>query len=327
MTIEIVADGLANDTLLPVLVARGRRPGPVFGLSAAVHGNELNGIRVIHDVFQRLDVTTLRGTVVGIVAVNLPGLHAHEREIYRQFDLNRVFPGHPNGNVAQVYATRLLDRVIGCFDYLVDLHTASFGRVNSLYVRADLNNEVTRRMAIRQRPQIILHSRASDHTLRGAAMERGIPAITVEVGDPQRFQTRYVKLARAGIWDVLADAKMIPKKARPDAGDPILCASSKWIYTDRGGLLEVLPDVATRVEKGELIARQKNAFGDEIREYFAPYSGVVIGKSVNPVGPTGSRVLHLGQEMPPEHELHPTPSEAPVGEGVEDDVPGSSLEG
>ena len=202
-------------------------------MTAAVHGNELNGIRVIHDIMAKLNVAALRGTLVAVVCVNVPGFHAHEREIHRQFDLNQTFPGNPKGNVAEVYASRLLDRIIGEFDYLVDLHTASFGRVNSLYVRADLSDNTARNMALRQRPQIILHNRASDRTLRGAAMERGIPAITVEVGDPQRFQSRFIKATRAGVWSVLADAKMLPRRKQVEPKLPILCSSSEWIYTDR----------------------------------------------------------------------------------------------
>ncbi len=295
--IEIVADGLASDVLIPILVARGRKPGPVFGLTAAVHGNELNGIRVIHDFFEELDVAHLRGTLCGVVCVNIPGLHAHQREIYQSFDLNHTFPGSPSGNVAQLYANRLLDRIVDRFDYLVDLHTASFGRINSLYVRADLENEQTRMMATRLRPQIVVHNPASDYTLRGAAMERGIPAITVEVGDPQRFQAKYVKSTRLGIRDLLADAEMLPRKKRKDAPTPIFCKRSHWMYTDRGGLLEVIPSVATRVKEGETIAAVRDAFGDLIREYHAPQDGVVIGKSNNPISPTGSRILHIGFEM------------------------------
>jgi uncharacterized protein len=301
--VELVADGLAADILLPVLVARGRKDGPVFGLTAAVHGNELNGIRVIHDLFENLDVDNLRGILVAVVCVNVPGLHANERQIHGQFDLNHLFPGSEGGDVAQVYAFRFLDRVVSKFQFLVDLHTASFGRVNSLYVRADLSHPVTRRMAFGQNPEIIVHNPPSDRTLRGAAMERGIAAITVEIGDPQQFQPRYVKSTRAGLRSILAEAGMLPKRPGPEGPTPILCEASQWIYSDRGGLLEVLPATRVRVRKGDPIARVRNAFGDLIREYFAPYDGVVIGKSINPVSPTGSRVLHLGREMYPDHPL------------------------
>lgn len=292
--LELVANGLGQDILLPILVARGRREGPVFGLTAAVHGNELNGIRVIHDLVQRLDPEQLSGTLVAVVVVNVPGLHRHQRQFVEGGDLNHVFPGRLDGDVGEVYAHRVLDRIVSRFDYLVDLHTASFGRVNSLYVRADMTHPTTAAMAYLQRPQIIVHKPPSDYTLRGAAMDLGIPAITVEIGDPQKFQPSYVRSSQIGLRAVLAAAGMIPRRTLPEGPEPLLCEHSYWMYTDRGGLLEVMPEPRGRVVAEEPVAVLRNAFGDVVREYRAPEDGVVVGKSVNPVGQTGARILHLG---------------------------------
>lgn len=301
--VELVGDGLATGVRLPVLVARGAKPGPVFGITAGVHGNELNGIPVIHELFRAIDVGALAGTVVGVVTVNIPGLHLNQREFIDGNDLNRIMPGRANGSEAQVYAHRFLHRVLVDFNYLIDLHTASFGRVNSLYVRADLEDERTAAMAYLQRPQIIVHNHASDRTVRGAAMDMGIPAITVEIGDPQRWQRKFTDPALAGVTAVLKWAGLTDLTRNGHAGDvplqgPILCAQSEWMYTDRGGLLEVLPGLRHRVAKGELLARVSNAFGDPIREFRAPYDAVVVGKSTNPVGYTGARIVHLGREAP-----------------------------
>jgi predicted deacylase len=299
--VDLVANGLAQDILLPVLVARGKKDGPVFGLTAAVHGNELNGVRVIHDLMHHINPKRLRGTVVALAVVNTPGLHRHQREFVDGSDLNHIFPGKPDGNVAQVFAHRVLDRIISRFDYLVDLHTASFGRVNSVYVRADMTHPVTATMAYLQRPQIIVHNPPSDYTLRGAAMDIGIPAITLEIGDPQKFQASYVRSSRIGLRAVLAAAEMLSSKQPAEGPEPIICERSAWMYTDRGGLLQVLPKPTERVAKGERVAVLRNGFGDVIREYAAPEDGIVIGKSVNPVGQTGARILHLGRIAGPEH--------------------------
>jgi hypothetical protein len=299
--VDLVANGLAQDILLPVLVARGRHEGPVFGLTAAVHGNELNGIRVIHDLMHKLDPKQLNGTVVAVVAVNVPGLHRHQREFVDGTDLNHIFPGRKDGNVAEAYAHRILDRIVNRFDYLVDLHTASFGRVNSVYVRADMTHVATATMAYLQRPQIIVHNPPSDYTLRGAAMDLGIPSITLEIGDPQTFQPGYVRSSRIGLRAVLAAAGMLPRRPVAEGAEPVLCERSGWMYTDRGGLLEVLPNATDLVNKGQRVAVLRNAFGDVIREYHAPEDGIVIGKSVNPVGQTGARILHLGTLASEDH--------------------------
>jgi predicted deacylase len=292
--IDLVHDGLGRPLRLPVLVARGTRPGPTFGLTAALHGNELNGIPVVHGLFRKLEPQTLRGTVVGVAVVNVPGYLRHQRRFVDGTDLNHIMPGVRGGNASQVYAHRLLDRIVRNFDYLIDLHTASFGRINSLYVRADMTHEVTARMAYLQRPQIIVHNLASDRTLRGAAMELGIPAITVEIGNPHRFQRDYIRNTVLGLRAVLGEFGLLRKQSFAPGKAPILCERSYWLYTDHGGLLEVLPGITERVQHGDLIAHIRGAFGDLEREFHSPEDGVVIGKSVNPVAETGARILHLG---------------------------------
>lgn len=294
LLIEIAHSGLGSASRLPVMVARGARPGPVFGITAAVHGNELNGIPVIHRLFRRLDMSRLKGTIVAVVVVNLPGYFRRQRYL-GDVDLNHQFPGDPDGRLDRVYAHRLIDRVVRHLDYLVDMHTASVGRVNSLYVRADLDSPAADRMARLQRPQIILDDPPSDRTLRGCADELGIPAITVEIGNPQRFQAAFIKRSLAGLRAVMNDVGMVPKRKLAPLPKAIVCRRSAWLYTDHGGLLEVFPRMVDRVAKDEPIARLTNIFGDVVREYRAPADGVIIGKSVDPVAETGARIVHLGE--------------------------------
>ncbi|MBW2713468.1 MAG: succinylglutamate desuccinylase/aspartoacylase family protein, partial [Deltaproteobacteria bacterium] len=212
LSVELIHDGMGDSISIPVLVARGKRPGPVFGITAALHGNELNGIPVIHHLFNEIDANKLRGTVVAVVAVNILGVHLHQREFINGTDLNQVMPGREDGNIAEIYCHRVMDRIVRHFQYLVDLHTASFGRQNSLYVRADMEDPISARMAYLQRPQIIVHKPPSDGTLRGAAMDLGIPSITAEIGNPQRFQARYIRSPLAGLRNVLAETGILSRK-------------------------------------------------------------------------------------------------------------------
>lgn len=294
LEVDIVTDDLGRQTRLPMIVARGHKPGPVFGLTAGIHGNEINGIPVIHRLMDRLELTKLRGTVAAVVVVNTPGFLRHQREFRDGTDLNHIFPGREPGKEAQVFVHRFFNRVARRFNYLLDLHTASFGRVNSLYVRADMTNEHTARMAYLQRPSIIVHNPASDTTLRGAAMDAGIPAITVEIGNPQRFQKDFIRNSLVGVRAVLGDLGLTPKRKLALGAAPIICERSQWMYTDRGGLLDVYPSVTDLVNAGDVVARLYNIFGDTVAEYAAPEDGIVIGKSVNPVGGAGARILHLG---------------------------------
>ena len=309
--VHLVDDGVGRPVRLPLLVARGRRPGPVFGVSAAVHGNELNGIQVIHRLFEWLAPSTLRGTVVAMVAVNIQGVIRHQREYMEGSDLNRLMPGRPDGNEAEVFAHRFVHRVLGSLEYLVDLHTASFGRVNSLYVRADMRNPQTSRMALLTRPQIIVHNEPADGTVRGAADDLNIPAITVEIRDPQRFQKESIRRSLAGLRAVMSALGMTPKRTGTPTESPIVCERSFWMRTDRGGLLEVFPELLDWVEEGEIVGRISSLFGDVEAEYRAPTRGIVVAKSSNPVAATGARILHLGVEAGDTFEL-PTDLQLPA---------------
>lgn len=304
LQVELVHDGLSRPVHLPVLIARGERKGPVFGITAALHGNEVNGLPVIHRLFEQLDVSKLKGTLVGVCVVNVPAFLNNERTFGDRTDLNHIMPGRAKGNDTDVYAFRIIDRIVKNFDYLVDLHTASFGRINSLYVRADMKDATTAEMAYLQRPEIIVHNPASDATLRGAAMELGIPSITVEIGNPQVFQPKYIRHALMGIRRVLSSLGMIPRRKMTVGTSPVLCERSYWLFADYGGILQVFPEVLDHVAKGEAVAQQRNIFGDVIQTYPASQDGIVIGKSTNPVGPTGSRILHLGVPVGDVHPYH-----------------------
>ena len=297
--IELVENGIGRSVEVPVVVARGKKDGPIFGITAALHGNELNGIPVIHQLLNKINLKTLRGTIVCVIVANMPGLLAEQREFIDGQDLNHIMPGKPNGKLSQVYAYNLVDRITSHFDYLVDLHTASQGRVNSLYVRADLSKPMTAQMAYLLQPQIIVDNPASDYTLRGVAAENGIHAITVEICDPAAFQRDPIKRTLQGLRRILRHVDMISTKLQNLVihHPPVLCKKSYWVLAERGGMMRVTHKVTDQIKKGDLICKQVNIFGELMREYVAPEDGIVIGHCVNPIGQTGARIMHLGVPM------------------------------
>ncbi|GAA5797903.1 hypothetical protein HPULCUR_003299 [Helicostylum pulchrum] len=306
--IKIMTQGLSEWIKLPIIVCRGTEDGPVVGITAAVHGNELNGVPCIHRVVSQIDINKLKGTVVAVPCVNVWGFLKFQREFADGRDLNRQFPGKEDGYASQVYCYHLMSKIISQFNYMIDLHTASFGRVNSYYVRADLNDPIGAIMAKLQQPQILLHNSGQDGTLRSAAAARGIKAITVEIGNPQTFQDHYVQWSFMGVMRILDHFGMYPissvnaneisgHNAIENPSGPlntVLCSRGFWLYTKTGGLLEVYPDVNKFVRKGEIIARIKNMFGNVVEEYFSPCTGVIIGRSSNPVAMSGDRIVHMG---------------------------------
>lgn len=299
--VAMVRDGLGDIIRIPVIVLRGAEPGPAIGVTAAVHGNELNGIRIIHRLVASLEAESLVGSIIAVPVVNVPGYLQEQRGFIDGQDLNRIMPGRARGTSAEVYAHRFLERIVKEMDYLVDLHTASFGRINSLYVRANLLDPVTARMAYLQRPDIIVHNEGGDGTLRNAAADLGIHAITVEVGDPLRFQRKMIRFGLSGLTHLLGKAGVLGDD-EDEVGEldetldrePIICSRSYWTYTEHGGMLQVYPNVGDVVKAGSRLAAVTNIFGDVVAQYFVPHDAVIIGKSTNPVNQAGARIAHLG---------------------------------
>ncbi|MDX1684066.1 MAG: succinylglutamate desuccinylase/aspartoacylase family protein [Saprospiraceae bacterium] len=291
---DVVTDTLGEPIAIPLIIAHGSQPGPVLGVTAAVHGNELNGIPVIQKVIKELDVTTQKGTIIGVPGVNVVSILRRQRRFIDGTDLNHIMPGDKNGNVSEVYAYRFFNKIVQHFDYLIDLHTASNGRINSYYIRADMTDKVTAELARLQNAEIIVHNPPSDGTLRGAASEIGIPSITVEIGNPNVFQKNMIGSSLTGIHNALSYLGYSDRPIEPPEEDPVLCENSYWLYTQKGGMVRVLSDVRQVVESDEVVAIQHDIFGDKLDECRAPERGIVIGKQVSPIGQSGGRILHLG---------------------------------
>ncbi len=292
--LHIVNNGIGEPVRIPIFLARGKTDGPTLGITAALHGNELNGIRVIQKLFKYLNIDNLKGNVVGVLIVNVPGLLMQQRVFNDNNDLNRIAPGKQNGNMGEVYINRFIEIVLSQFNYLIDLHTASFGRINSFYVRADMSDPITARLAKLQDADLILHNPPNDNTLRGAAETMGIKSVAVELKNPFRFQKEVINEEITGIYNILYDLKMLEGTIQVFEKDIIFCNDSYWIYTDEGGILRTFPDLLEEVSTGDKIAVVENIFGEPSKEFYATENGIVIGKSTDPINQTGSRIIHLG---------------------------------
>jgi len=237
---------------------------------------------------------SLKGTLVLVPISNTPGYLMNQRAFSDGVDLNRVMPGKEEGTASNIYSHYFIKKIVSKFDYLLDLHTASTGRVNSLYIRADLENPETRTLAYLQNPQIIVQKFDAEGTLRSWANNHGIPAITIEIGNPNAFQHSLIDETLEGILNTLRHLKMIPGKVKDMIENTVICDHSYWIYSKKGGIIDVYPHLADHVKKGDLIATVFDVFGQVKEEILADRAGVVIGKNTKPNCDSGTRVVHLG---------------------------------
>jgi predicted deacylase len=298
---EVGTDPFGRPVLVPVMVLKGDGLGPVIGLTAAIHGNELNGIPVIQKVISNIDPKSLKGTIIGIPGINPESILMNDRRFTDGEDLNRIFPGKVNGSESEQRVYTILNKLISLMDINIDMHTASFGRENCYYARADMKDDTLAKLAVLQYADIIVDNvgqpsfgSGSGQTSRAAAVEKGVKTITVEYGNPQVYQDDMIKRGIIGVTNALKWLKMIPGRIE-SSKDAVICATSSWQYTDTGGYLEVEVELTQKLTKGQKIATLRNPFGEIVKEYYSPTDGIVIGKSNNPVATQGARIIHIGK--------------------------------
>lgn len=278
---------------IPVRVARGAHPGSTLCLTAGIHGDELNGIEVVRRVLQELEPSELHGMVIGVPIVNLHGFRQASRYLPDRRDLNRHFPGRATGSAASRIAHSFFREVIVHCEALVDLHTGSFHRSNVPQVRADLTDSGAFELAKAFGSSVVVHHVGEPGTLRRAAGDVGIPAISYEAGEPMRFQTAEVEEGVRGVRDLLARKGMLSTRPRRGQRQEIYYRA-RWVRVDDGGILLSDVDLGDSVKVGDELGVVTDPISNERTIVRSPYDGRVLGKALNQVVIPGFAAFHVG---------------------------------
>ncbi len=279
----------------PVLVVNGARSGPTLCLTAAVHGDELNGVEIVRRVMHDLVPGKMSGAIIGIPIVNVQGFRRGSRYLPDRRDLNRYFPGNPNGSAAARIAHSLFTNVIVHCDALVDLHTGSFERVNLPQIRADLRNQDVVTLTQGFGAMVILHSSPAVGTLRFAATKAGIPTVTLEAGGPSQLELNEVNRGVEGLETLISTLGMVRKRRLWSNPEPVYYHSS-WVRADSGGILIADVSLGSTVRKGDVLGTITDPTSNARSELRSPYSGRIIGMARNQVVMPGFAAFHVGIE-------------------------------
>ena len=279
---------------LPIIVWHGKTAGPTAWISAAVHGDEIEGVEIIRRVAQRISAQTVRGTVIAIPVVNVHGFNTGDRYLPDRRDLNRSFPGSRRGSLASRLADLMMDQIVSRCDYGIDLHTGSDHRTNLPQVRADLDDAETLRLARAFGAPILLHSMTRDGSLRQAATERGAKVLLYEGGEAWRFDDQSIGAGVSGVLRVLESTGFIDSAA-PEAEESLLARSSRWIRSGRSGIIQLEVSLGARVGSGEVVARIYDTFGKKLGDIKSRTAGVVIGHTQHPLVNRGDAIVHVAE--------------------------------
>ena len=290
--LEIAESYTGINIRLPLLVLRGKKEGPTLFVSAAVHGDEINGSGTIREIITNPPFELEAGTLVLIPVVNIQGFERQTRYMPDRRDLNRYFPGNKTGSVTSRLAEVIYKEVICHCEYGIDLHTASVRRTNFPHVRADMRNAKCKMMAKTFGTEVVLNGAGPDGSLRYEATKAGCATIVLEGGEVWKVETAYVETAIRGITNVMKSIKMIKGEIEiPE--HQIVCDSTKWLRAQSGGFLQFHVSPGDTLVKGQKITTNTGLLGKEIGTIVAPCPGIIIGMSTMPAVSPGDPVVHV----------------------------------
>lgn len=289
-----VADLYTSTSLhMPVHVICGRRAGPTIFVSAAVHGDELNGVEIIRRLLGLKSLKSIRGTLLAVPVVNVHGFLNQSRYLPDRRDLNRSFPGKATGSIAARLANIFLKQVVLKAQFGIDLHTGALDRSNLPQMRANVTDPEILKIAESFGAPVVLNGAMRPGSLRACAAERGIPVVVYEAGEALRFDEVSIRAGLRGILRVMRSIGMLPAKANRRPANSVLASSSSWVRAPESGIVTSKAALGARVKAGQPLALITDPLGEHSEAVISPMAGIIIGCSNLPLAHEGDALFHI----------------------------------
>ena len=296
--IELEVSVLANSTRfdLPVHVLHGTKAGPCFFMSAAIHGDEIQGVEIIRRVLASLRGKELCGTVLAVPIVNSFGFLTHSRYMPDRRDLNRSFPGSDRGSLASLLADLFFSQVVARSQCGIDYHTAALHRTNLPQIRLTPHEPELLELANAFGPRVILTSKLRDGSLRQAASKVGVKVLLYEGGEALRFDEAAIDAAVQGTLRLMKHLGMIAEALPlPSHIKPLHSTSSHWLRAAEGGILHSPRRAGDKVAAGEEVGAITGPLGENPVPVVAEDEGIIIGRTHLPIVNRGDALFHVAR--------------------------------
>lgn len=283
----------ATSLFMPLQILCGRSAGPTLFVSAALHGDELNGVEIIRRLLRRKVLKSLRGTLLAVPVVNVHGFINQSRYLPDRRDLNRSFPGSAKGSIASRLANTFLEQVVSKADFGIDLHTGAIDRSNLPQIRGNMDDAKTLDLARAFGAPVMLNANIRDGSLRASAADMGMPMLIYEAGEALRFDEVSIRAGVRGVLSVMRSVGMLPESKRAKCPESVLARYTRWIRSPESGIVSEKAKLGSKVLEGQRIATISDPLGADENVLKAPFDGIVIGRSNLPLAYEGEALFNI----------------------------------
>ncbi len=279
---------------LPIYVFRSKNTGPTLLLSGGIHGDEINGIEIIRRMLDQSLFDHLHcGSVIALPVTNIYGFLNFSREVPDGKDINRSFPGHDGGSLASRVANFLHKNILTQIDLGIDFHTGGASRFNFPQVRYASNDRNALKLAKAFAPPVVLQSRLIDKSFRKQAFKMKKSILVYEGGESLRLDEEVVQEGINGAMRVMKHLKMIDVAPNQEV-EPVFLKESTWVRAKRSGIYTGHMTSGMTVNKGDVLGKITDPFGEFEMKMKSTKSGFIIGHNNMPVVNQGDPLIHLG---------------------------------
>jgi predicted deacylase len=295
---SVPVDGRSVD--VPVIAINGAHEGPRIAITGGIHGAEYVGIEAARRLGTEIDPAELAGSLVVVPIANTTAFF--KRSIYTsgldENNLNRMFPGNPQGDPSQVLATWLFENIIHPSHYYIDLHGGDM--IEALvpfviYLESE-NKQVEEASLAMARatgiPRIIRG--VTPGSTYAAATAAGIPAILAEIGGQGLWSDQLAEQHKEGALRVLRHLGALPGGAPAAGNDQRLYDTFAWMRAGVGGLFHPSVQVGDMVRSGQPIGRITDYFGEELQRIEAVADGEIVFLVTSLAMNAGDPLLAIG---------------------------------
>jgi predicted deacylase len=298
--LEIVPLADGSMLRLPVNILAGKGVRPCLVLVAGIHGDEPDGILALLELFAELDPANLRGRLVTIPCANPPAFAAcRRRNLLDDLDLNRIFPGKPDGLPSERLAHALFHMFISQADFVFSMHGWSKYGNAVPYVEFNHKEPRTRRAsfeaAVSSGFDIVRISNWSPGLMTLMANKAGVPGMEAEVGGlgatSAANRQRYKTYARRLMTHLGLSRNDAPSTVKPRIVDHV------DLFSPAGGVLNLEIELGREVVAGTRLAVVHDFHGQRLAELIAPDSGMIgVARLTGSVQP-GDLVFRLFRDV------------------------------
>lgn len=272
-----------TDLSLPVTIINGKTAGKTVLITSGIHNAEYTGIQTAIELAAELQPEEINGCLILIHPVNISGFENRTMSVVAEDgkNLNRLFPGDPNGTIGDKIAHFIVTAFLSQADYYIDLHAGDGFETLTPYVyyvgaAAAMVVEQSKAMAEKINVPYMVKSFTATGGAYNYAGSCGIPAILIERGGEARWSEAEINLYKADVKNVLRSLKVLAGAVNQSAQKPVDVEDVIYEIATVAGCWYPHKKSGEGIKKGATLGVIKDYFGKILAICEAEHDGVVL---------------------------------------------------